>query len=318
MIIFRKLFIQCNIIFFMNFKAKILLFFILIIPFFISACESQIPITNKCNLEPDPGPCKALFPSYYFDQNEQECKEFNWGGCNGVRPFETLEECKNSCETENELDTSCAKDKDCKLVNLDSTCSLCPPCSQDMSGNNIVAVNAENYKQYRLNQMKSLCPDRYECSINKSAFNCPLIRCQACDLYINDDYTATCDNNVCTKSIKTPPKEFQGAQGTIFYAEGDCMPMNAPRFREYIKYNGYLYFIDPIILFNRGANMPTEEALFNSAIKTQVKEGYYEISLNPGTYVVMLKEVYSPYTNITVEPNKATTQDFSFLNCLTY
>ncbi|MBS3146820.1 hypothetical protein J4471_03945, partial [Candidatus Woesearchaeota archaeon] len=65
-------------------------------------------------------------------------------------------------------------------------------------------------------------------------------------------------------------------------------------------------------------NMQTEEELFNSAIKTQVKEGYYEISLNPGTYVVMLREVYSPYTNITVEPNKATTQDFSFLKCLTY
>ena len=119
MIIFRKLFIQCNIIFFMNFKVKILLFlFLIIIPFIISACEPQIPVANGCNLEPDPGPCKALFPSFYFDQNEQKCKEFNWGGCNGVRPFETLEECESSCQNQNELDISCIKDSDCSLVNF--------------------------------------------------------------------------------------------------------------------------------------------------------------------------------------------------------
>lgn len=50
-------------------------------------------IYGPCDLEPDPGPCFAAFRRYYFDKEEQQCKEFVWGGCNGTVPFETLEEC---------------------------------------------------------------------------------------------------------------------------------------------------------------------------------------------------------------------------------
>ena len=53
---------------------------------------------GKCKLEPETGPCKALFTRYYFDQQEGICKEFIWGGCQGVVPFETLNECKSICE----------------------------------------------------------------------------------------------------------------------------------------------------------------------------------------------------------------------------
>ncbi|MBA4146415.1 MAG: proteinase inhibitor I4 serpin, partial [Cytophaga sp.] len=31
-------------------------------------------------------------------KNEKKCKEFIWGGCGGVVPFETLEECKGGCQ----------------------------------------------------------------------------------------------------------------------------------------------------------------------------------------------------------------------------
>ena len=49
----------------------------------------------SCNL-----PCEALLsiPKFYFDE-VQECKEFTWGGCGGVVPFDTLEECQE-CECE--------------------------------------------------------------------------------------------------------------------------------------------------------------------------------------------------------------------------
>jgi hypothetical protein len=49
---------------------------------------------NRCTLVPDPGPCKAFFTKYYYDQSEKKCKEFSWGGCDGVVPFDTLEECE--------------------------------------------------------------------------------------------------------------------------------------------------------------------------------------------------------------------------------
>jgi hypothetical protein len=49
---------------------------------------------SRCALVPDPGPCKALFKRYYYDKTDAKCKEFIWGGCDGVVPFETLDECE--------------------------------------------------------------------------------------------------------------------------------------------------------------------------------------------------------------------------------
>ena len=53
-----------------------------------SVCKS------KCDMVPDPGTCKAMIPKYYFDKKEGKCKEFSWGGCLGVVPFQTLDECE--------------------------------------------------------------------------------------------------------------------------------------------------------------------------------------------------------------------------------
>jgi hypothetical protein len=54
-------------------------------------------VYSLCDLEPDGGLCNAAIPRYYFDKEEQKCKEFIWGGCDGTVPFETLEECR-ACE----------------------------------------------------------------------------------------------------------------------------------------------------------------------------------------------------------------------------
>lgn len=53
--------------------------------------------TNRCNWNPDPGKCLAYIPKYYYDQDEGRCKQFIWGGCGGVVPFDTLEECVEDC-----------------------------------------------------------------------------------------------------------------------------------------------------------------------------------------------------------------------------
>lgn len=49
----------------------------------------------NCALKPEAGLCKAYFPRFYFDPVERRCKEFIWGGCDGVVPFETLAECES-------------------------------------------------------------------------------------------------------------------------------------------------------------------------------------------------------------------------------
>lgn len=63
-----------------------------------TACSKDDKTNNdRCQLNPQPGPCLASFRRYYYDKQEKKCKEFIWGGCGGVVPFETLEECK-ACE----------------------------------------------------------------------------------------------------------------------------------------------------------------------------------------------------------------------------
>lgn len=51
----------------------------------------------RCSLKPEKGPCKALFWKYAYDPNINQCKEFLYGGCDGVVPFDTKEECEKLC-----------------------------------------------------------------------------------------------------------------------------------------------------------------------------------------------------------------------------
>lgn len=55
--------------------------------------EDIPPDADPYTLVPDPGPCEAAMPRYYYAPAARMCKEFLWGGCGGVVPFETMEEC---------------------------------------------------------------------------------------------------------------------------------------------------------------------------------------------------------------------------------
>jgi Kunitz/Bovine pancreatic trypsin inhibitor domain len=50
-----------------------------------------------CAKQPETGPCEARVKKYYFDESEGKCKEFFWGGCQGVVPFESMKACE-SCK----------------------------------------------------------------------------------------------------------------------------------------------------------------------------------------------------------------------------
>ena len=60
-------------------------------------CDKDDPLDESCLLVPDPGLCQAAFPRYYYNSETDKCTQFLWGGCGGVVPFETLEECKHAC-----------------------------------------------------------------------------------------------------------------------------------------------------------------------------------------------------------------------------
>lgn len=56
-------------------------------------CAAAHAAPDRCSLKPDAGPCEALIPKYFFDQATRTCRKFNWGGCQGVVPFDTLADC---------------------------------------------------------------------------------------------------------------------------------------------------------------------------------------------------------------------------------
>ena len=62
----------------------------------VGSCSSE-ENHKDCALIHEVGNCKGSFPRYYFDQTEQKCKVFYWGGCDGLVPFQTLEDCNKKC-----------------------------------------------------------------------------------------------------------------------------------------------------------------------------------------------------------------------------
>jgi len=58
--------------------------------------SSHQPFT--CEMQPEIGSCKGAFPRYFYDQKDNSCQQFIWGGCGGVVPFQSLESCQLACE----------------------------------------------------------------------------------------------------------------------------------------------------------------------------------------------------------------------------
>jgi agmatine/peptidylarginine deiminase len=76
-------------------------------------------LCDPCGAEPDPGMCLAAIPAYYFNQVSGSCEEFTWGGCGGTVPFETLQECENTCETNSYLDQNISSEKELiKIIDI--------------------------------------------------------------------------------------------------------------------------------------------------------------------------------------------------------
>jgi hypothetical protein len=55
------------------------------------------PAETRCSMKPEPGPCKALFERYFYEEKSKACRPFFWGGCSGAVPFETMAECEQAC-----------------------------------------------------------------------------------------------------------------------------------------------------------------------------------------------------------------------------
>ena len=79
-------------------------------------CASTI---DACTLIPDPGMCLAAIQKFYFNQETLQCEDFTWGGCGGVVPFDSLEQCEAA---------ACAQSGDNCCINPDwiNPMAICP------------------------------------------------------------------------------------------------------------------------------------------------------------------------------------------------
>lgn len=64
--------------------------------FTLPGCSGK-RLPENCYLPPESGKCRAAITRWYVDERSHACKAFIWGGCEGVVPFETLEDCQAQC-----------------------------------------------------------------------------------------------------------------------------------------------------------------------------------------------------------------------------
>ncbi|XP_051033145.1 tissue factor pathway inhibitor 2 isoform X2 [Phodopus roborovskii] len=64
----------------------------------LASASAQGNNLEICLLPLEKGPCRALIPRFYYDRNQQTCREFKYGGCLGnANNFHSLELCEHTC-----------------------------------------------------------------------------------------------------------------------------------------------------------------------------------------------------------------------------
>lgn len=56
---------------------------------------------ERCGAEPDVGPCRAMFPHWYYDSKVGRCRGFTYGGCRGNQNnYVSEQSCMDTCTGE--------------------------------------------------------------------------------------------------------------------------------------------------------------------------------------------------------------------------
>ncbi len=101
---------------------KYLIIFIAIASIFLLSCQRDQDSQDRCDWIPDAGDCEAIFPRFYYDKEDGKCKQFIWGGCDGVVPFETYADCASACGGD-----PCEPQGDCTLKPEAGLCNAAIP-----------------------------------------------------------------------------------------------------------------------------------------------------------------------------------------------
>jgi len=83
-------------------------------------CHCKIPIcvntADVCKMEPEAGPCFALFRRWHYDNVTSTCKRFDYGGCHGnPNRFVKKSICENTCNPKVTTSSKIVKQGDCEF-----------------------------------------------------------------------------------------------------------------------------------------------------------------------------------------------------------
>lgn len=53
---------------------------------------------ERCDWVPNSGPCRGALDGFFYDSRTKKCQKFQYGGCQGVLPFESLSDCEKACK----------------------------------------------------------------------------------------------------------------------------------------------------------------------------------------------------------------------------
>ncbi|XP_041096368.1 tissue factor pathway inhibitor 2-like [Polyodon spathula] len=71
-------------------------------------CWKSRKIGKICRLEPEEGPCRAMFKRYFYNFTAMECQVFIYGGCLGnENRFVDRNVCRNYCEPQKKTPSVC-------------------------------------------------------------------------------------------------------------------------------------------------------------------------------------------------------------------
>ncbi len=107
-----------------------------------------------------------------------------------------------------------------------------------------------------------------------------------------------------------------GFNGIVLWGKGSCdVLFNQGYGRAYEKYDGSVYFIPYSVV--QKTPVKTAELLQNEGIKTRSNKGEVRVELNPGIYVLMLEDFYSPETDkvIKISSGDVVQENVSFWIC---
>jgi hypothetical protein len=114
----------------------------------------------------------------------------------------------------------------------------------------------------------------------------------------------------CTKVPET------GFNGIVLWGKGSCDVIFDEGYgRAYEKYDGTVYFVPYSVV--QKTPLKTAEILQKEGIKLTSNKGKVSAELNPGIYVLMLEDFYSPETDkiIKVSSGDVVQENVSFWIC---